>query len=158
MKAFGPLETACLTPVQEGMQKIAQRNSTDLGPVIVAMSGLYVIIQGFALMRGQRHFGAADMIASCLKIAIIVTVAGGAGTYLEYVAIPLSKTIPDALVGSIGSAMGSTEAVGGGTQDKLSAGIAVVSEKVWAGSSWYNGSAFKAFGLWLILWGCAGYL
>ena len=60
------------------------------GPVIVAMSGLYVIIQGFALMRGQRHFGAADMIASCLKIAIIVTVAGGAGTYLEYVAIPLS--------------------------------------------------------------------
>ena len=90
MKAFGLLETACLTPVQEGMQKIAQRNSTELGPVIVALSGLYVIIRGFALMRGQRNFGAADMIASCLKIAIIVTIAGGAGTYLEYVAIPLS--------------------------------------------------------------------
>ena len=157
LKLFFQLEQAILEPMKQTSQKIAAALSADLAPVVTAAATLYIIFQGYSLMKGQRHFGAPDLLSSCIKLTLISSLLGGYGSYQEYVALPLSTYLPEALVASIGSATGVPESGSSGTLDSLSAGVLVVSENIWAGSGWSIKSIAMAFGMWLALWASATY-
>ena len=71
-RVFQGLENCLTTPTKNAMESIATAITQNLAEPVSVMLTLYIILQGYNLVRGQRHFGVPDMMSSVMKIGVIV--------------------------------------------------------------------------------------
>lgn len=133
MALFQSIECAILEPMQNTMVSVSEKFSSFLGPILTLCITLYIILMGYSLMRGVRHYGPPVVIGSFINIGFIVFLALNAGNYQQYVAGPLSKAIPNQL----GAVITSTDAVSASNMlDSFYGQIGVLTARVWEKSTY----------------------
>ena len=79
--------------------------ATALIPIAVAGTTIYFILMGWAIARGEVQDPLSSIMAKCIKIALICTVALGGGAYQGYV-IDFINAIEGVFTSAIGVATG----------------------------------------------------
>jgi type IV secretion system protein VirB6 len=94
---FRFIECVTLQPFTNFLQDGGQKVSSGMAPVLMAMSTLYVAYISVKMVLGMSSAPLAEIVKTVVKIGAINMIALNFGTYMEFVATPLSNGIPNTI-------------------------------------------------------------
>src|ERR1700735_3191073 len=113
----------------------------DAGQVMAQVAGplraalvLYVLLYGFAILRGSLQEPVLDLAVRSLKLALIVMLAT-TPAYGSWISTPLFHTLPDTLSSAI---RGQPPSTAGGAFDQFFGRVAYLGEKISQGATLSN--------------------